>query len=53
MPQAVRDIERIQLAEQQNATIAIPAIEKPTAIPEDYLQYRLMIDMQVVAWRPT
>ena len=39
--EAVRDIERrIQLAEQQNATIAIPTIEKPTAIPDDYLQYQ-------------
>jgi uncharacterized protein DUF1552 len=51
--EAVRDIERrIQLAEEQNATIEIPTIEKPTAIPDDYLQYtKLMIDMQVVAWQ--
>jgi hypothetical protein len=51
--EAVRDIERrIQLAEAQNATIEIPTIEKPMAIPDDYLQYtKLMIDMQVVAWQ--
>jgi len=50
---AVRDIERrIQLAEDQNATIPLPHIERPSAIPEDYLQYtKLMIDMQVVAWQ--
>jgi hypothetical protein len=51
--EAVRDIERrIQLAEHQNATLALPVIDRPGAIPDDYLQYtRLMIDMQVVAWQ--
>src|SRR5262245_2146933 len=51
--EAVRDIERrIQLAEHQNATIEIPTIEKPTSIPDDYLEYtKLMIDMQVWAWQ--
>src|SRR4029453_6371797 len=51
--EAVRDIERrIQLAEEQNATLEIPHIERPSAIPDDYQQYsRLMIDMQVVAWQ--
>jgi len=51
--EAVRDIERrIQLAEQQNATLPIPRIERPSAVPDDYMQYtKLMIDMQVIAWQ--
>ena len=51
--EAVRDIERrIQLAEEQNATMQLPHIERPSAIPDDYEQYtKLMIDMQVVAWQ--
>ena len=51
--EAVRDIERrIELAERQNATIELPHIERPSAIPDDYLQYtKLMVDMQVVAWQ--
>jgi len=50
---AVRDIERrIQLAEAQNATIALPHIDRPGAVPDNYLEYtKLMIDMQVVAWQ--
>jgi hypothetical protein len=51
--EAVRDIERrIQRAEEQNATMPLPHIERPSAIPDDYEQYtKLMIDMQVVAWQ--
>jgi hypothetical protein len=51
--EAVRDIERrIQLAEQQNATMQLPRIDRPSAVPDDYVQYtKLMIDMQVVAWQ--
>jgi hypothetical protein len=50
---AVRDIERrIQRAEEQSATMKLPNIERPSAIPDDYEQYTtLMIDMQVVAWQ--
>jgi hypothetical protein len=50
---AVRDIERrIQRAEEQNAAIPLPHIERPSAIPDDYEQYtKLMLDMQVVAWQ--
>ena len=49
--ESVRDLERrIQLAESQN--VELPHIERPGAIPEDYLHYtKLMIDMQVVAWQ--
>src|SRR5262249_59961527 len=43
---------RIQLAESQNAMLQLPTMERPGAVPDDYLQYtRLMIDMQVVAWQ--
>jgi hypothetical protein len=51
--EAVRDIERrIQLAEEQNATIALPHIDRPGAVPDNYMEYtKLMIDMQVVAWQ--
>jgi len=51
--EAVRDIERrIQLAEQQNLTIQLPTMERPSSIPDDYVQYaKLMLDMQVAAWQ--
>jgi hypothetical protein len=51
--EAVRDIERrIQRAEEQSATILLPHIDRPGAIPSDYEQYtKLMIDMQVAAWQ--
>jgi uncharacterized protein DUF1552 len=51
--EAVRDIERrIQLAEQQSATMQLPHMERPGAVPDDYLQYsKLMIDMLVMAWQ--
>ncbi len=50
---SVRDIERrIQLAEEQNATLQLPHMERPSAIPDDYTQYaKLMIDLMVVAWQ--
>jgi hypothetical protein len=50
---AVRDIERrIQRAEQQNATLVLPPMERPTAIPEEYEeQAHLMMDLQVLAWQ--
>jgi hypothetical protein len=51
--EAVRDIERrIALAEEQNLTMELPHMERPSAIPDDFGQYsKLMIDMQVVAWQ--
>jgi hypothetical protein len=51
--EAVRDIERrIARAEAQNLTLELPHIERPGAVPEDYLQYsKLMIDLQVAAWQ--
>jgi uncharacterized protein DUF1552 len=49
--EAVRDIERrIALAEAHSVTV--PYLDRPGAVPEDYLQYsKLMIDMLVVAWQ--
>ena len=51
--EAVRDIERrIQVAEEQNATLRLPEIERPASIPDRYEQYtKLMIDMLVIAWQ--
>ena len=35
--EAVRDIERrIQRAEEQNATMELPHMERPSAVPDDY-----------------
>jgi hypothetical protein len=50
---AVRDIERrIQRAEEQNITMKLPHMERPSSIPDDYEQYcKLMMDMQVIAWQ--
>src|SRR4030095_729801 len=52
--ESVRDIERrIGLAEAQNLSLALPVIERPRAVPDDYVQYsKLMIDMQVLAGQP-
>ena len=51
--EAVRDIERrIALAETQNDSAPLPYLDRPAAVPDDYLQYsKLMIDMLVVAWQ--
>jgi hypothetical protein len=50
---AVRDIERrIQRAEEQNITMKLPHMERPSSIPDDYEQYcKLMMDLQVIAWQ--
>jgi hypothetical protein len=50
---AIRDIERrIQKAEQQSAEIKIPAMQRPTAIPEVFEDHaKLMMDLQVIAWQ--
>ncbi len=51
--EAVRDIERrIQRAEEQNVLMQLPHMERPSAVPDDYLQYsKLMMDLQVIAWQ--
>ncbi len=51
--QSVRDIERrIQRAEEQNITMKLPHMERPSSIPDDYEEYcKLMMDLQVIAWQ--
>jgi hypothetical protein len=50
---AVRDIERrIQKAEEQNATMTMPVMDRPMAAPEEFVDHaRLMMDLMVVAWQ--
>jgi hypothetical protein len=50
---AIRDIERrIQKAEEQNATMKIPAIDLPLSAPEDFADHaRLMMDLMVIAYQ--
>lgn len=51
--EAIRDVERrIQKAEQQNATMKIPVIERPGAVPEVFEDHaKLMMDLQVLAFQ--
>ena len=51
--EAVRDIERrIQRAEEQNITMKLPHMERPSAVPDHYEEYtKLMMDLQVIAWQ--
>jgi len=51
--ESIRDIERrIQKAEEQNATLKMPVMERPTAIPEEFEDHaRLMIDLQAIAFQ--
>jgi hypothetical protein len=51
--EAVRDIERrIQKAEQQNAQLRLPVMERPSSIPEAFEDHaRLMMDLQVLAFQ--
>ena len=51
--EAVRDIERrIQKAEEQNATMKMPVMERPLSAPEEFVDHaRLMMDLMVVAWQ--
>src|SRR5262249_12845160 len=50
---SVRDVERrIQRAEQQNATLDLPPMDRAGSMPEEYEdQARLMMDLQVLAWQ--
>jgi hypothetical protein len=50
---AIRDIERrIQKAEEQNATLKMPAIDLPVAVPEEFVDHaRLMADLMVIAYQ--
>ena len=51
--ESIRDIERrIQKAEQQNASMKMPLMEKPRAIPEEFAEHcKLMADLMVVAFQ--
>jgi hypothetical protein len=51
--EAIRDIERrIQKAEEQNATIQMPVMDRPSGIPEAFENHaKLMIDLQVLAFQ--
>jgi hypothetical protein len=50
---AIRDIERrIQKAEEQNATLKMPTIDLPVAVPEEFADHaRLMADLMVIAYQ--
>jgi len=50
---AIRDIERrIQKAEAQNATMKLPVVERPNAVPEEYEDHvRLIMDLQALAFQ--
>jgi hypothetical protein len=51
--EAIRDIERrIQKAEEQNATVKMPVMERPSAVPEEFVDHaKLMIDLQALAFQ--
>jgi hypothetical protein len=51
--EAIRDIERrIQKAEQQNATLKLPVMERPTAIPEEFEDHvKMVVDLQALAFQ--
>ena len=50
---AIRDIERrIQKAEQQNATMKLPVMERPTAVPEEFEDHvKMVMDLQTLAFQ--
>ena len=50
---AIRDIERrIQKAEQQNASMQIPVMDRPSGVPEEFVDHaRLMTDLMVLAFQ--
>jgi Protein of unknown function (DUF1552) len=51
--EAIRDVERrIQMAEEQNATLTLPVMERPASIPEEFEAHaRLMMDLMVLAYQ--
>ncbi len=50
---AIRDIERrIQLAEEQSATLKLPVMERPMGVPGSFEDHaKLMFDLQVIAFQ--
>jgi hypothetical protein len=51
--ESIRDIERrIQKAEQQNASLNVPVLERPRGVPAEFEDHaKLMMDMQVIAFQ--
>jgi hypothetical protein len=51
--EAIRDIERrIQKAEEQNATMKMPVMERPAGVPAEFEEHaKLMMDLQVLAFQ--
>jgi hypothetical protein len=51
--EAIRDIERrIQKAEEQNASLQMPVMERPSGIPEEFEDHsKLMMDLLVLAFQ--
>ena len=51
--EGIRDIERrIQRAEQQSATLKLPIMERPTAIPDEFAEHaKIMSDLMVIAFQ--
>jgi hypothetical protein len=49
--ESIRDIERrIQKAEEQNASLKMPVIERPAGVPAEFEEHaKLMMDLQVIA----
>lgn len=50
---SVRDLERrIEVTERNHADGPLPHLERPSSIPDHYVEYaKLMIDLQVIAWQ--
>ncbi|HEX8999248.1 MAG TPA: DUF1552 domain-containing protein, partial [Blastocatellia bacterium] len=50
---SIRDIERrIQKAEQQNASVKLPVMERPTAVPDEFEDHvKMVMDLQVLAYQ--
>jgi hypothetical protein len=50
---AIRDIERrIQMAEQQNAAMKLPVMERPTAVPEEFEDHvKMVTDLLTLAFQ--
>ena len=50
---AIRDLERrIQKAEQQNATMKMPVMERPSSVPEEFEDHiKMIMDLEVLAFQ--
>jgi hypothetical protein len=51
--ESIRDVERrIQKAEEQNATMKLPTLEKPSGVPAEFEDHaKLMMDLQIIAFQ--